>query len=386
MPWLISKYILDFLDPIRTGSSRQGSRATVEGRVAVTRAYCSLQTFPFWLFVDRREALDIVEAEYRGQHFRVYPPFRSAPIHWLPMSAVRAEAIPTRRHVAALTTQRGFLRTASGFPVPPENPEDPEATWGAYTAFGDPPTDPPPDRFYPMDSLRIDAWWFGEETSSELQAFTLLLLEHLRAQTNQWWVGRSVAPFLKYERNTIEVSVNGRAVEKAFRLSTAIRTGRGDEIGISAGTWRTSIEAIAEGGTVPLHKLQLLDARYWAAAGDVKRSILDSCIACEDAVRLTFERLWPPEAGPFKAGRVMRGSGLPDYVSSDLHRVARRSLSDELPEDFNAIEDLWNVRGNAAHGSDAIYHRDGAVVVVDERRADELERAAEHCVAWLESL
>lgn len=347
------------------------------------RGRCYLLSFPFWVFVNRRERLPIREIEYLNRNFRVYPPFRSAPINWVPMPAIRAERIPSRRGVPPLTDEHGHLPRMSAYPHPAEDQNDGANEWAMFLAWGE-EGDDPPDWYYPMDSLRVDVWGH-EEVGGQVLNFTRALVDQLRLGTNQWWLGRSVAPFLTYHRNTVPVTVNGR-VAGGLEFAAAGRTGRGDESAVDRDVWNSAISSVEEGDRPPAYKLQLLDARYSAATGDVRGSVLESAIACEDAIRLTYERLWPEEAPSFSAGRVMEGSGPPDYLSEDLQGYVRRSYEDEHPDSYEIIEDLWDARGNIAHGREPVFRRNGEIHQVDEEVADSFEQATERCIRWLEEL
>ena len=62
------------------------------------------------------------------------------------------------------------------------------------------------------------------------------------------------------------------------------------------------------------------------------------------------------------------------------------SYEKEYPAEFVTIKNLWDSRGNVAHGKQAQYFEAGKSHDVDGRKAVEFCKTVEHCVRWLESL
>lgn len=351
-------------------------------RADANRGYSYLLSFPFWIAVDQRDTLPIREIEYRGHSFRVYPPFRSSADNEVPFPAIRAERIPSRSHVPPLTSAEGLLPTALAYRYPPQ--EEGAENWPVTIIWSEESDDGFPDWYFPTDSLRLDGWPIAgieDRVTDVIQS----LIDQLRLTTKQWWIGRSAASLLSYYRNSIQVTVNGRAAGDPETSAASPRV-RGDESAVTPAVWENALDAVEEGRRPPEYKFQILDARYFAAIGDIRRSVLDSAIACEEAIRLTYERLWPDEGPQFRTGRVWEGTGIDDYLSDDLERYVGRSYRDEHPESFRRIEDLWKARGNIAHGGDANFRRDGQVHRVDQDTAWSFQDAVERCITWLNGI
>jgi hypothetical protein len=141
------------------------------------------------------------------------------------------------------------------------------------------------------------------------------------------------------------------------------------------------------GSTPPETALILLDAYYFAATGEYRRSVIDAATACEQAKDNLFERKWRERSSEsFKRGRVLTGYDLPDHLSTDVKRMTQRSYDVEYPKQFSVIKSLWSARGNIAHGGTLTYRTGETNTEVTRPEATCFGAAARHCVAWLESL
>jgi hypothetical protein len=75
-------------------------------------------------------------------------------------------------------------------------------------------------------------------------------------------------------------------------------------------------------------------------------------------------------------------------LSADLLKMTNNTHSFEIehPNDFAVIEDLWDARGNIAHGRPNQYRRDGVLNDVNEDKITEFIKSTSRCIKWLESI
>ena len=270
-----------------------------------------LFSFPFWIFVDTSAAPSIKNVEIDGTRLRIYPLFRSGAANFIPMPPIDPHSIPF-----APGTE---INIASDFSIPtmaviPELQLDAKGRAALKQTWG--PDWGPMPRMMPMDSLRLDLL---RADNNDLQAIAenlaLRLIQSLRSRSRQWWIEQVVdAGFL---RSSFPILEQGQPVE------LPIFNGRGgtifgDERPITEDTWKECIDNLRDGAIAPLYDLLVLDARFFAATADIRRSVIDAATACEQARDVHFERWWHVHApgSPFKLGRVLTGNNLPHH----LHR------------------------------------------------------------------
>ncbi len=215
------------------------------------------------------------------------------------------------------------------------------------------------------------------------------LLHLLRWKTDQWWIMRSIHPLLGYARNQMPVDHRG-APAPSDHLPTPhsnMHTSWGFERAITSETWREAIALWAAGITPPETALIVLDAYYFATTGEIRRAVIDAATACEQAKDEVFQRTWCARSRkPFKRGRLLTGYDLPYHLSRDMNRLLGRSYKLEHPNEFATIENLWDARGNIAHGGELTYKSNGTDVPVTAILATHFANAVRHCVGWLASL
>jgi hypothetical protein len=167
-----------------------------------------------------------------------------------------------------------------------------------------------------------------------------------------------------------------------------MRTVSGDEIALDGELWRLVAKNLSDKVEPPSYDLLLLDARYFSNIGDIKRSVLDLTMACEQAIELTVRRIWrfrEPNKS-FKLSHVLRSNAFTDKLHQHLKRFIGRSYLEEEPENFSTIQNLWLTRNNVAHGNPAEYIHNGNTVSVYEDTVKQFHDATRHCVRWLENL
>jgi hypothetical protein len=239
----------------------------------------------------------------------------------------------------------------------------------------------------PMDSLRVDV--DGNSDDQNLVASVATRLFRLiRSLTNQWWITRSADAMLGNGliRHSLAVDSLGLVIE--LPVSEASRAAlSGDERPLDLATWNNALDALAAGLDADEPLALLHDARYFAHLEDVKPALFNCALACEISKNRAAEGIWKrSKEGRFRIGKVFSGYDLPQHLSAQLDAFAARSLEREHLATFQEIERLWDARGRIAHGGPAAFLHEGQLISVNGARVLQFERAAFHCIAWIQSL
>jgi len=347
----------------------------------MVRARSYLFTYPFWIVVDRQSPPAIAEVNAGGYLLRLYPPFRSGPANFIPMPAVNPHAIPfipgTKPEINPTFTHVPTLAAVSGLTPGGQGGVPLRFAWGADWG------DLADVRDFPMDSLRVDIVGPNELDESvadeAAKEASDRLTGLLRWRSRQWWIGRSVdalAGYLRVRFSALEDGTPTENLQDAYKYTSA-RTARGDELAVTADLWDTVVRNLRANRSIPTHELLLMDAIYFEAIRDIRRSVLDCAAACELVKDAVYGR----------KGWTKASYDLPKQIGENLQRfLSGRSYETDHPEHFAMIDHLWDARGNITHSGRVEYRQAGKVVQVDSTNAKEFIRSAEHCVAWLEGL
>ncbi|MBD0332599.1 MAG: hypothetical protein ICV66_08080, partial [Chitinophagaceae bacterium] len=162
-------------------------------------------------------------------------------------------------------------------------------------------------------------------------------------------------------------------------------------IPIDTNIWEDAVSKLQDGYMPNISHQLLLDGDYFTATQDTRRAIIEFAIACESAKDQTYKRLWEAKnfGQKYKKSKLLGGSNnLPDHLSTYFLRIFKHSYQLHHPENFQIISDLWNARGNVAHGGKPIFvHKiKRQKVFVDQRVCTVFSQAALHCINWLFSL
>jgi len=153
--------------------------------------------------------------------------------------------------------------------------------------------------------------------------------------------------------------------------NASFTTPRGDEIPLDQTIWNQVITDIKKDRMIAVYEDLLLDARYHAAKNEMRRSIIDLAVACEQACEATFIRVIEHrQMTSFRRGKYYSGNDLTKHLNQDLQKLIGLSLEAEMPE-------IWNLRGDLAHGRHQNLTREKLLI---------LSQAAEDCIRWLEGL
>ena len=339
-----------------------------------------LFSFPFHIFVDNTTPLTIKEITVDDSLVRIYPPFRSGKANFIPMPEINVQKIPFVKGVVH--------RIDSNFKIP-NLVVVPQIESGKHSLL---PTDRPDEQFksafMPMDSLRIDVIAQPASKARNVCFKSVSnLIQIIRVNTNQWRMEQmSDAGLL---RATFNILKDGKPLEKPWGEGKGTTFGE-KELSLNEVIWQQSITEL-ENGLIPVpYKLIILDAKYLSLLGDIRRSVLDATIACEQARDVQFERLFQSQnAGkPFRISKFLSNHSLPTHLSNDLLKLSngKHSYEQAEPERFEKIEDLWNVRENIAHRRPNQFYRDGIQYEINSENLKIYIEAVEHCIDWLENI
>ena len=322
-----------------------------------------LFTYPFWFFVDTASKPTVVEITIKNTLVRFYPPFRSAPANFISMPFINPHNIPINNKTRLRVDAK--IKDMAAIPLLREN-EGITMRTTLTREWKNPPAK------FPMDSIRIDI--LGDIEGNEPEELSVKLINQLRWRSRQWWIGRSSDVSSGHIRNSFDISTEGEPISILDGIAKG-RTVAGFEIAIDDSVWQASINDIKDTVEAPLYDVLLLDSYYFAAAKDIRRSVLDLATACEVTKNITFERL----------NLQKDGTDLLKHLSITLEKQINRSYEKEENANYSIIKDLWIARGNIAHGK-IEYRYNGQTVVIDDRRVIDFAKAAENCVRWLEAL
>jgi hypothetical protein len=338
-----------------------------------------LLSFPFYIIVDTNDAPTVTEANLDGARVRFYPPFRSGPADFTSGPSIDPAAIPFVGSRPLI--EPGFkVKNMAVYPI-----LDPTAaTQSACMAWGPKWENPP--RTFPMDSLRIDTFASPETQEPNETLIALKLLQHLRIRSSQWWITHSSDALQSYGRNFFKASDDGRTLG-GINPITNFRTVQGFEVAITNSIWKESINDTASSNFPSTADTSLLDSYWYFAKEDFRRLVIEAASACEIEKDIAIERAWKKaRAEPYRRGKALNGYDLPVHISQSLKELSGRSYAEEFRDKFGNIEDLWDARGNVAHGKPASFRRDGKTRNIDAETASAFLGAAQHCVRWLRTI
>ncbi len=340
-----------------------------------------LCTFPFWLFVDGRSPLRTTDIPVDNTLLRFYPPFRSGVANHIPMPWVSVHEIPflAGRKPSGFDQMQLFQVAAlPRWPGTTEEGASLRINWG-------PEWQTTPDPF-PMDSVRFDHINRGQQSAENPRLHLRRLLDSLRCQSRQWWIGQSTHPMLGFVRNTFPIDQFGAPKnEPAGDISG--RTMKGDEKGIDEAIWDDAIDDVRNQRDRPLYESLYLDGRYFAAQSAYRRAIIDYATACENAIEVHCERIWRQR---WPTAAYKRSYLFPSYdLIRNLRNVEERlriSFQDAHDGHSQWLERLWLARGRVAHGKKTAYPSGGALHMVTDEDMKEFESVADVFIEWLKQI
>lgn len=346
-----------------------------------------LFTFPFVIHVDSRAQFEGREIAFQGGRARIYPLFRSAPANWIPMPkvAIRSVPFPSSFTVPTLRSGPEYFECLSVLPAPDGFSPSGVAIQAIAGDEGG-PTSPTQPR---KDSLRIDFVPGSTLRAAEQDLHTLanLLMANLRSITKQWWISRSSDVLVGWMRNQMAIDVSGAPLNVPEIMVSRGMSPSGFERTLDAKMWGKALDAISSNLEPPLYKELLLDSTYHLASKDYRRVVLDCAGACEMVKDALFERIWHTlHKGTFRKSRVFKGYDLPVHVDRDLKALCDLSFALADPSSYQEIENLWDARGNVAHGQRPYYRRDNISFELDNPKCAKLINASWIFCEWANEL
>lgn len=326
-------------------------------------------SFPFWLYVDTSSPLPVEEVQLGELEVRIYPPFRCGPANFISMPHIDFQQIPFLPDANPNKLQFKILH-AVAYPLLEINREGKTSLFVATTGKWDKQINP-----FPMDCLRMDILQKEKEGDLNIaKPIVRKLLDLIRWYTKQWWINHSIDGLLGYQRSKFPIAKNGIILKEPLSCGS-MRTISGDERPLNTDVWRSVIGDLNSQKEPPSYDLLLLDARYFSSVGDIKRTVLDLAMACEQALALAVNRIRRSQIGnkPIK----LPGNDLSKKLGTHLKKYTTRSYQDEAFMEFSIIKNLWSTRNNVAHGKQ---------VKVGEKEVNEFIRSSQHCIRWIESL
>lgn len=239
------------------------------------------------------------------------------------------------------------------------------------------------------NAMRFD---FADDVATVAQV-TLLVhrtLRHMRVSTGQWWIGHAHHDGEGLIRAGYKIDDSGTLVSRECLVGAEIEPRLGDERALGPEAFITVCAAAETGADPPAHWESFYDAVYFSIhRNDLRRALLDACIACDMAV--LHEAI--------RAGRV---AGKPERVvrralsDRDLLKNLRQGLatlfgphadfSHARPDDYELIRQLWAARGLIAHGHLPSVGADSRAQLPSRSEAAAMIEAAHRLIRRLERL
>lgn len=341
-----------------------------------------LFSFPYWVLCDNSETFPVATPRINRTQIRVYPPFRSGKPNFTPMPPIDPHKLPFLDGRAPnIDPKFKFINLSV---VPGLKNEEQDANlklmWGEEW-------DETPD-VMPMDSLRIDVLNNGNEKKNEIAVnFVSHLINHLRVDSSQWWIGRSVESMLGIHRAAFAIDKFGTPLETPYGLSQG-RSPFGFEKPITKELWSDSILKAQQSKIVPEELVLISDAYFFAATGELRRAIIDAAIAAELVKDNAFEIIWRREnrGKNYRRGKILSGYDLPSHIDKDLKILAGVAFSDDFPKEAQLINRLWKLRGKVAHGLPLTFSSGKGMVKLDTEPTSEMIGAVKLLIGWLRTL
>jgi hypothetical protein len=234
------------------------------------------------------------------------------------------------------------------------------------------------------DALRID---FRPEANPGLATEVAHhFLDLTRWWTRQWWIGRGRQHMEWDLRHGFDLDEQGQPVSGISTYSKAYG-GFGIERYLDAEQFGSVCVALSKGTTIPLSWSSFLDAIYFHAIQDLRRSVLEAAIACELMIE---ERptIIADAHGLSKASfvKAFAGTDLLKKLDRGLEQTIGRSFAKEQPQAFSWVKALWIARGHVAHGKAAVSAGGGKVRELTSDDQVKILDGVLHLIYWFEQI
>lgn len=354
-----------------------------------------LFSFNFWIYTDPQNPPAVVEARIGDYGCRFYQPFRRDDLPFVPAPITLDRArIPTRPHRRGVPARTVLSPRTFAIPSLIESGSaasvnliivHPDGTHGTLGKVA--------TNSYPMDSLRVDIIG-GQNEGRELaaQANVDKLMELLRWRSAQYWISRSTESIMRCGPLHFGVNQQGDATYTSKVVGSSQVTAHTPPVSaklIDRELWAESIDGVQAGEDVPVHESLLLEAYNYCSIPDIKQAVLAGAAAVDYAKEATFERLWCARNSKAtwndeRRMDLLRNYNLPKHLDNAFSRHFGVSYRKLHTDEWDLIAELWEVRGNVAHGRPPTYGM--SKTLLEGRRCRKLLAAADHCIKWFDTL
>lgn len=332
-------------------------------------------TFPFPIYVDTNSEISIEERRINRCNFRIYPMFRSGPANFIAAPSLNPSEVPLPDGDKGIkkTNELSFFSQ----PVVFIHAMAQESGVGGIIILQK-SFEGQSLRYFPMDSLRIDVM-SSLESSNAVSVLVNNLLNWIRVETQQWWIGRELPTGANhYLRTIIPINQKGFFKNEGHESRSGFTTMRNDELPLTKEIIFCVINHIERNDLLENYLVLILDAKYYAAINELRRAVIDAAIACEQAKDRVFISIIEGQWGlKFKHGKYLSGYNLVSHINQDLNKLIGVQFKDDNEEANEGVDFLWSCRGDLAHGKAKVIDRDDVSKMIDN---------AVICINWLEGV
>lgn len=151
--------------------------------------------------------------------------------------------------------------------------------------------------------------------------------------------------------------------------------------------WAGIQQGLGSGNTPNLPASLLIAAREQLTHMRIREAILSAASACEVANTEYISRKgWQGNANVEAALNTKRDSFAKKRFDMIPTMIDNRSLANDDPGSYDALEDMYRGRNFIIHAGRLEYRRLGAMIVIDIQEAARLLKGADSATRWLESL
>lgn len=239
------------------------------------------------------------------------------------------------------------------------------------------------------DALRLDV--HGDTASVQFATDTLnRFLRILRAATGQWWMTHPHRDGEGLVRAEYTINADGVSSDESVQSGLEVKPRFGIESPLSPPRFLSACSALSAGQDTPLYAELLYDAVFFVIErSDIRRSLLDACIACDMAILAEAIRA---ASQLNKSERFVRKqlsqSDMIFNLGAGLERIfgVKGNFRNARPDVFENIRRLWATRGSIAHGLAPSVGSHGRAELPDRAAAFEMLKAAFALIDWLRRL
>jgi len=336
-----------------------------------------IYTFPYWFWTCKELKSKAIPLKWKKNFLRVYSPFVMGKLEDMTLYSQDSGEVPV---LDGTKKTNQYINIKQPIPFPHLNGNSVTVVVKGKKNYSESLIDP-----YPANSIRID--YINTEPSFDDEIFIGYFVEWLRCKTGLFWMGKIMPNMyrvnrLKFKSNFKgEQQSNGEVTANFFTLS-------GDEKSVCDEIWKESLVEAIQGNVPPLYMSIYHDSRFMHFTRDYRRAVLNSAIACEEALKF-FAREYHVTKHPdkiFKSNKHFKGTNLTNHLdlySKDFFGV---SLKEENTALYEIIEQLWIARHSTAHSANAVIREQGKERVVTDKDSIRFIIAVKELIKWLKEV